>query len=398
MYIHLNRVCGALVARPAAVLSMALVVGLASACGGGGTPPQGAGGAGGRGGRGAMAMPVEMVTLAEHPVDQVSEFVGAVKSRRSTTIQPQVEGFLTRIAVKSGDRVAPGTVLFEIDSTSQQAVVANLESLRAAREADATFARQQADRARQLLAAGAMSQQEFDQAQTAQRTSEAQFRAVEEQIRQQRNELAYFRVTAPTAGIVGDIPVRLGDRVTRSTQMTTVDDNAGLELYLNIPIEDAPRLKPGLPVRLLDEAGAVAATERISFISPSVDDATQTVLVKTPISGGSLRTDQFVRARVVWSSAPALSVPLVCVTRVGGAYFVFVAEAAPGGGLVARQRPITVGPLVGNDYVVLGGLNVGDQVIVAGIQKIGDGSPVAAGPPGGGPAGGRGETGNGRGR
>ncbi len=83
---------------------------------------------------GPPAMPVEVVTLAERPVEQTTEFVGTVKSRRSTTVQPQVEGFVTRILVRSGDRVRPGTPLMQIDPSMQQAAVANLESQRAVRE------------------------------------------------------------------------------------------------------------------------------------------------------------------------------------------------------------------------------------------------------------------------
>jgi RND family efflux transporter MFP subunit len=328
--------------------------------------------------------PVDLITLADKPVEQSSEFVGALKSLRSSTVQSQMEGFIQKINVKSGDRVKPGTVMFVIDATSQEAVVAGLESVRAAREADAAFARQQAERARQLLKVGAMSQQEHDQAQTLQRTAEAQLKAVEEQIKQQKNEWSYSRVTATTSGIVGDIPVRQGDRVTRATQLTTLEDNSGMELNLNVPVQEAPRLKMGLPVQLLDESGQILATERISFISPSVDDTTQTVLVKTQVAPKpAFRTDQFMRARIVWTTAPALTVPFGAVTRISGQFFVFVADAA-NGGLVAHQRPVTVGPIVNNEYVITGGLKAGDKVIVAGLQKIGEGAPVAPAPPGGG--------------
>ena len=72
---------------------------------------------------------------------------------------------------------------------------------------------EQAARAKVLFDAGAASQQEVDQAATAVKTTEAQLRAIEEQIRQERTELAYYRVTASTSGVVGDVPVRLGDRV-----------------------------------------------------------------------------------------------------------------------------------------------------------------------------------------
>ena len=327
-------------------------------------------------------MPVEAVTLAERPVDDFAEFVGVVRSRQSTTIQPQAEGILKKILVTSGDRVAVGTPLFEIDAASQQAAVASLESVRAAREADAAFAKQQAERAKNLLGVGAVSQQEFEQAQTLQKTADAQLKAVEQQIEQQRTELAYYQVTAPTAGIIGDIPVRVGASVTKSTALTTIDDNAGLEVYINVPVQDATRLKIGLPVRLVDDAGQVIATERVNFISPSVDDQTQSVLIKTPLSArqGQFRTSQFVRAHLVYGTSPGLTVPIVSTNRINGQFFVFVAEAQ-GGGTVAKQRAVNLGGVVGNEYVVRSGLKAGEKLIVSGIQKIGDGAPVTIVPP-----------------
>jgi len=351
---------------------------VAAACGGG-APPAGAGGAGGRGG--APAMAVEIVTLAPVPVEDQTEFVGTVKSRKSTTVQAQVEGFLTRIAVASGARVTPGTLLFEVDSTSQQAAVAGLESTRAARDADAAFAKQQAARIKALFDAGAASQQEVDQTSTAVKTTEAQLRAIEEQIRQQKNELAYYRVTAATSGVVGDVPVRVGDRVTRSTPLTTIEDNTGMEIYVNVPVQDAPRLRSGLAVKVLGPKREVIATERLYFVASNVDD-TQTVLAKAALGANSpkFRADQFVSVSLVWSQAPALVVPLASVTRVGGQYFVFVAEGAAGS-QVAKMRPVKLGAVVGNNYVVLEGLKEGEQLIAAGIQKIGDGAPVTAAPP-----------------
>jgi len=183
-------------------------------------------------------------------------------------------------------------------------------------------------------------------------------------------------------GVVGDIPVREGDRVTKSTLLTTIDENAALEVYLNIPVQQAPGLRIGLPVRLLDDKGQSIATERIAFVSSSVDDATQTVLAKLPLSvTGGFRPSQYVRAHVIWNTDPGLTVPVTAAVRVNGAYFVFVAETAEGRGanapgLVAHQRAVTLGPIVGNDYVVKGGLKPGERLIVSGIQKIGDGAPV----------------------
>jgi len=89
----------------------------------------------------------------------------------------------------------------------------------------------------------------------------------------------------------------------------------------------------------------------------------------------ALRVQQFVRSRIVWQSTPGLTLPVTAVSRISGQYFCFVAEQGPGG-LVARQRPVQVGELVGNDYTVTGGLKAGDKVVVSGIQKIGDGAPI----------------------
>ena len=348
----------------------------AISCGGG----EGTGGQGGAAGAGMPAMAVEIVTLEAKPLEQTTEFVGTVKSRRSTDIQPQVEGFITRIAAKPGQRVSAGTVLMEIDSRLPQAQIASLESVQAQREIDVTYARQEADRAARLLKAGASSQMDADRAANALKAAEAQLNTVQEQIRTARTDLAYYRVTAPTAGVVGDIPVREGDRVTKATKLTSIDANIGLEVYLNVPVQQAAKLHVGLPVRIVDDTGATIAEEKINFISPSVDDRTQTVLVKTPVSvPGALRTDQYVRSYVIWANEPGLTVPVTAVTRINGQWFAFVAEPGEGGkGLVARQRSLELGPVVGNSYTVVGGLKAGEKLIAEGIQKIRDGAPVQA--------------------
>jgi RND family efflux transporter MFP subunit len=328
-------------------------------------------------------MAVEIVTLEPKPVERTTDFIGTVKSRRSTNIQPQVEGFITRIGVRSGDRVKPGAVLMEIDSRPQEAAIASLEAVLAARDVDVTYARQEEQRAQALLTAGAASRQDADRAQNTLKAAEAAARAVEEQIRQLRTDLAYYRVTAPTSGVLGDIPVHEGDRVTKSTLLTTIDENAALEVYLSIPVQQAPQLRLGLPVRVLNDKGEAVATERITFIAPSVDDSTQTVLAKLPVSAGGFRTSQYVRAQVIWSTEPGLTVPLTSAVRINGMFFVFVAESAQGAeasssDLVARQRAVTLGTVVGNDYIVLSGLKPGEKLIVSGIQRIADGAPVRA--------------------
>jgi RND family efflux transporter MFP subunit len=168
--------------------------------------------------------------------------------------------------------------------------------------------------------------------------------------------------------------------VTPQTQLTTIDQNATLEVNVSVPIERAPMLHPGLPLQILDnESGKPLAQTAISFVSPHVDDQTQSVLVKAtvPNPAGALRAMQYVRARVVWRTRSGILIPVTAVLRVSGQFFAFVAETA-NGKLVAKQRPIKVGDIVGDSYPVIDGLKPGDRVVVSGAQKLADGAPIQA--------------------
>jgi RND family efflux transporter MFP subunit len=346
-----------------------------TACNRGAAPAAG-GGAQGRGGP-PPAAGVTVVTLQETPIELSSDFISTVRSLNSTTIQPQVDGRVTKIFVQSGDQVRAGAPLVQIDPEKEAATLHNTESQRTAREADVTYWKSQVERLTSLLKAGAISQNEFDSAQHSLDAAQANLSALDAQVREGRVQLQYYRVTAPTPGVVGDIAIREGDRITTSTMITTVDDKAGLEAYIQVPVDRAPELKIGLPTQILDVDGKVLAQNPISFVSPRADPTTQTVLAKALLrqTPPDMKIQQFVKIRLIWRSVPALTIPITAVSRVNGQYFCFIAEPA-GGGLVARQHPVQIGEVHGNDYVVTGGLKAGDRLIVGGIQKIADGAPV----------------------
>ncbi len=331
-------------------------------------------------GAGAAPPPsaVKIMTLEAKPIEEASEFIATMRSLRSTTIQPEVDGIVTRIFVKAGQRVKTGTPLVQINEAKQRAAVTSTEANRAGIEADVQFWRQQVQRLDALVAAGAISKAEFDQAQNSLRTAEARLAALDAQVREGRVELGFYRVEAPQSGVVGDISVRVGDRVTNSTVITTIDENQALEANVQVPLDRSPQLRVGLPMQLLDREGKIITTNPITYVAPRVDDATQTVLVKSQLTAApnALRVLQFVRSRIVWRKVDGLTIPITAVLRIGGQYFCFVAESGQQGALVAKQKPIQVGELVGNDYVVRSGLKAGERVIVSGIQKIGDGAPV----------------------
>jgi hypothetical protein len=148
----------------------------------------------------------------------------------------------------------------------------------------------------------------------------------------------------------------------------------------------------GLPI-VATTGGALAETlpQDAGLASPPGDTATLQKNIRQILENKNLyarlsENAEAARAKLrSWDDAArafaaVLLVPLAAVTRVGGQFFVFVAEAAEGGSLVAKMRPVTLGAVVGNSYVVDGGVKEGERLITGGIQKIGDGAPVSAMP------------------
>jgi RND family efflux transporter MFP subunit len=327
--------------------------------------------------QGAPVMPVKVETVETHDIGVTSEYVATIKSRHSATIMSDVEGWIFTIHAHSGDFVNRGQTLMEIDPRRQQAMVSSYDSQRNSKLATQEWTRVQLERAKTLYASGVMSKQDFDQAQTNYDASVADVKSLDAQVNQQQVQLKYYSVFAPTDGIVGDIPVHVGDRVTNTTPLTTIDERRGLEVYIAIPSEHAHEIKMGAPVEVLDNEGKVLLQTKVYFISPQIDTATQSVLAKAAADqvADVLRAMQLVRARITWSTHPGITVPVVAVSRVSGQFFAFVAEQQDGK-TVAHQRPVQLGEITGNDYAVLSGLKAGDQVVVSGGQSLADGTPV----------------------
>jgi RND family efflux transporter MFP subunit len=327
--------------------------------------------------QGPPALPVKVLKVQEQPIGDSSEYVATIKSRHSATIMSDVEGWIFGIHVHSGQLVHKGETLMEIDPRRQQATVSNFDSQRRSKEANLAWAKAQYERTKALAEGGVVSKQELDQAQSTYEGAVADVKALDAQIESSKVQLRYYSVFAPTDGIVGDVPVHVGDRVTNTTPLTTIDERSGLEVYISIPSEHATEIRMGAPVEVVDQSGKVLLRTSVYFISAQVESGTQSVLVKAPADQAAdvLRNLQEVRARILWSTHPGITVPVVAISRVSGQFFAFVAEQ-DNGKPVARQRPLQLGEIVGNDYAVLSGLKPGDQVVVSGGQNLTDGAPV----------------------
>ena len=204
----------------------------------------------------------------------------------------------------------------------------------------------------------------------------AQLTSLKARAQQEQVTLKYYQVASPAAGIVGDVPIRVGTRVTSDTVLTTIDLNQALEAYVPVPVERGPDLRLGLPVQILDSEGTQLAAAAVSFIASRVDDQTQSVLAKVMLAGSSgLRSSQIVRARVLWKKTDALTIPVLSVVRINGQPFVFVAQEKDGK-LVAAQRQVRLGQVVDNAFVVTSGLTAGERIVVSGVQKLDNGTPI----------------------
>jgi RND family efflux transporter MFP subunit len=279
--------------------------------------------------------------------------------------------------------VKAGQMLMEIDPRQQQATVASQGATERQKKALYDYDSIELGRQQKLFDAGVTSKDALDQAQQAYDNARSDYEAALQTRHSQEEQLGYYSVRAPFEGVVGDIPVHLGDYVSPLTSptvvLTTVDQAGELEAYIYLPTERSSQARIGLDVELSDTSGKLLEKSRIDFLSPQVDPSLQGILAKVPVHATPdiMRNAQLIKARVIWSTKPTVVVPVLAVTRQGGQSFVYVAQKQPNGNYVATQTPVTLGDTVGNSYSIISGLNAGDQVVVSSTQFLVNGMPVS---------------------
>jgi RND family efflux transporter MFP subunit len=371
----------------------------------------------------AMVMPpasVQIARVSVEPFKEKSNYVGTLKSRKSITLLPNIEGHVTDIKATSGQFVPAGATIMRIDSRMQtaqtdaygaaadsvnsdlataRATLSSMQSTLKSRQANLEYTKMQHARYQQLSLEGAVSQSEADNWKNSYTAAQADKEVAQQQIeaqkmtvqkmershqqavanyRAQKDQLSYYEITAPFAGVVGDIPVKVGDHVTSSTQLTTLTENHPLEVYISLPAEKAVDVRQGMHIALTSTDGRQYGDSTVTFISPTVDPNSQTVLIKSLFQNAKseLRADQTITAQVVWHVHDGISIPTKAVTQAAGKYFVFVAQETPEKKLVAKQAEIEVYEIDGDKYQVKSGLKPGDRIVTTGIQRLGDGAPI----------------------
>lgn len=341
---------------PAAIILAALG---AAACGNA-ESENGAGGPGGGGG--FPPMPVEVAAAREDTVVDAIAATGQIEAMQSISVQPDVEGRIMDILVREGQRVSAGTPLFKVDDAELQAQVARLE-------AQKDLADQALERTRSLLEQNASSAADLEQAEATARSSAAELNLFK--VRLERTT-----VRAPFGGVVGERMVSLGDYVTTSTPLVTLQTVNPQRAAFQVPERYARDLALGQTVRF--QVAALPDQEfvgTVDFVDPVVQLPGRTIQVKArvPNPDGRLRSGMFIEARLATEVRPsAVIVPEEAIVPLQGINYVWVV----GDSQKAERREVVLGVRTVGFVELLSGAEAGDQVVVGGQAMLQPGAPV----------------------
>ena len=329
------------------------------------------------------ALQVQVEPLQQRPFAETLDTVSTLEASDEVELAAQAGGRVLRLLVRSGQPVRAGQLLLVLDQTQLRAEVA---ALRARAERD----RVNDERFQQLVRQGAATALQRDEYRAAAIASR-------EELRARLADLAYKDVRAPIDGVLGDLTIKPGDVLQAGLPFSRIIRNQRLLARIDIPANQAERVRPGQRVELRRSGEAQPlATGRLASLDPGIAPTSQTLLAKAPITNpsGQLRNGQRLRTRVVLAESQRPAVPFSAVTRQSGQAFVFVQGSLaelrrdpgqaplerlrqlPASTPVALQRPVQLGPLQGSHYPVLAGLEPGDRVIRTSSPGLRHGLPV----------------------
>jgi membrane fusion protein (multidrug efflux system) len=307
-------------------------------------------------------MPVEVVLAVQDTVADAIVATGQIEAVQAIELKPDVEGRIVGILVREGAVVAQATPLFKVDDEELKTQVAQLE-------AEHDLAQQALRRTRDLLAENASSPADLERAEATARSARAQLEAA-------RLRLERSVVRAPFAGAVGARSVSIGDYVTRSSSLVTLQTIDPQRAVFDVPERYAPRLAVGQQVNL-----RVAAVEgrsfsgTVDFVDPRVALPGRTITVKARVPNPDrvLKAGMFIEARLVAELRPnAILVAEDAILPLEGATYVWVAKDG-----AAQRRQVQLGVRIPGWVEVKSGVEAGEPVVVAGGERLNEGQPVA---------------------
>lgn len=364
------------------------VLALLSACG-----PSG----GGHGGPPGGMPPAQVGTIVVQPKAVLApfEYTGQTAGSREVEVRARVTGILLKRNFVEGGTVKQGQSLYSIDPVPFQAALARAEADVAGASARLDQAKRNAGRLKPLVTEKAVSQKELDDAQSAESIGEADLKSARARLTEARLNLEYTRVESPANGIASRSLRSEGSLVsgpdvllTTVTQVDPIWVNFGISDNEQLRLQketDAGRLqlpKDGrfaVTVRLAD-GSVYARTGRLAFsdIRISGQTGTSDARAELPNPDGRLRPGQFVRVTLTGATRPnAVLIPQRAVLEGPQGKFVYVVDAKS----TAQARPVEVGEWAGSDWIITGGLQPGERVIIDGVMRIGPGAPVKVADP-----------------
>jgi len=319
------------------------------------------------------------------------ELVGSTLGSEDVEIRARVEGYLVSMNFTEGSFVKKGQVLYKIDPQQYQAALSQAQANLATAKARLDKTNNDVARYKPLAAEKAVSQQELDNALSAQEAARFQVTAYDATVDKAKLDLAYTTITAPVDGLIGTTQKKVGSLVGRgeNTLLNTISQINPILFrcaiaeaeYLRLARTGADKdksLEKKFGVELILADGTTFNHKgRLDAIERAVDASTGTLTgqFSFPNPERILRPGQYGKARFVTDvKEGALLVPQLAVQEIQGLYSVMVVKPDA----TVEQRMVKAGERVGNAWIIDSGLKPGEKVIVEGIQKVKPGVQVSA--------------------
>jgi len=333
---------------------------------------------------------VEVVTVQAREVKIPIEFVGQVYGSKDIAIRARLEGFLEGIYFEEGSEVKKGDLLYVIESQPFEADVAAMMSRVAEAKTMLAKATSDLNRIRPLARRKAVSQSDLDAAVAQYEAARASVEAAEARLRASKIQLSYTKIHSPINGIIGKTKAKVGDFVGRSPNPVILNvvsntdpilveffltENQYLQMARQYNLDQtrehrSARQRDKAPLEMILADGSLFSDQgRFEFIDREIDPTTGAILVQVsfPNPEKLIRPGQFAKIKTIFETVPnGILVPQRCVLELQGRYRVYVV----GAGNKVEERPVTVGPTLGSDWLIREGLNPGEQIVFEGLQKV----------------------------
>ena len=336
----------------------------------------------------APAMPVGVVTLQPTSVPISAEAVAQTEGAKEVEIRPRVGGIVLKKLFEEGSPVKAGQEMFLIDPVPFQIALSNAKAQLAQQQARVEQAQREAGRLDGLLATQSISKREADNAASDSSMARAGLAAYEAGVREAQLNLSYTTVTSPLSGIAGRFEFSEGALVNANTSLLTKVSQIS-PIWVRFSLSDSELAQLGghlSPANvkevtlILPDGSEYKQKGKLNFAASGIDPQLGTQQLRATFENADKRLlpGQFVRVHVTTGTRDGVFLlPQTAVLTGDQGKFVYVAEQDRAGKVTAAIRPIVEGGWHGKDWVILSGLNAGDQVIADNLIKIRLGAAIA---------------------